>query len=104
MGGGPELRACPITVRERSGLVGDFAAGHVLSHETCPKSSVFSGKPVIELDDIWLKYEKEMPDVVKGLPLRYIRVNFLHCWAATARVSPRHSPSSAGSVKLIVAK
>jgi energy-coupling factor transport system ATP-binding protein len=65
----PNSAPCPITVRDGRDWLADFAAGHVLSHETCPKSSVFSGKPVIELDDIWLKYEKEMPDVVKGLSL-----------------------------------
>jgi energy-coupling factor transport system ATP-binding protein len=73
----PNIAICPITVRDGRDWLTDYAAGHALSYETRPKPPAPAGDPVIELDDIWFKYEKDLPDVVKGLALKVHKGEFL---------------------------
>ena len=63
---------CPVTVRDGRRWISDFAQ----CHELCPvekKRPEISGDTVIDLDGLWFRYEKELPDVVKGLTLQVRR-------------------------------
>ena len=69
--------ACPVTVREGREWLAGYAADHPLRElppEPCPGCP---GETVLEARDLWFKYEKDMPDVVKGLNLSVRRGEFL---------------------------
>ena len=58
---------CPITVREgRAWLSGMEIKNEMVASEDLPHS----GKPAIELRNAWFKYEKNGPDVLKGLSFK----------------------------------
>lgn len=60
---------CPVTVREgREWLMG-FAANHTLCALPDEKSHEYSEDVIISAEDLWFKYEKNAPDVVKGLSM-----------------------------------
>ena len=68
---------CPVTVREGRDFMAAFAAANEIGQ--VPPEKVFSGEsgePVIELSDIWFKYEKDGPDIVKGLNLNVKKGEF----------------------------
>ncbi|MEA5023422.1 Vitamin B12 import ATP-binding protein BtuD [bioreactor metagenome] len=65
----PNHRACPITVRDGRDWLADFAASHSLITGAWPETASLAGEVAISLEDIWFKYEKDLPDVVKGLSL-----------------------------------
>ncbi|MCF2661631.1 ECF transporter S component [Pseudoflavonifractor phocaeensis] len=68
---------CPVTVREGRDWLAGYAADHPLRElppEPCPGCP---GETVLEARDLWFKYEKDMPDVVKGLNLSVRRGEFL---------------------------
>jgi energy-coupling factor transport system ATP-binding protein len=59
---------CPVTVRDGRQWLSQAAIKHPL-----PKAESYdsTGKsPAIELEEVWFKYEKDAPDVVKGLSFR----------------------------------
>ncbi|MCM1149311.1 MAG: ATP-binding cassette domain-containing protein [Butyricicoccus sp.] len=68
---------CPVTVREGRDWLEDFAAAHAL--EGLPPEPVqrHSGENAIEAEGLWFKYEKDSPDVVKGLTLSVKKGEFL---------------------------
>jgi len=68
---------CPITVREGRDWLTSFAESHMLHALPGEPQYVYPDETVIETDNIWFKYEKEMPDVVKGLSLRVRKGEFL---------------------------
>jgi energy-coupling factor transport system ATP-binding protein len=61
---------CPVTVRD--GAV--WLAGQSPDKDAIPieaSSGIHkSAKPAVELDEVWFKYEKGLPDVIKGLSFR----------------------------------
>lgn len=58
----------PITVREGRDWLEAYAAGHPLS--PLPEAAEYPrGEAVIRAKDLWFRYEKTAPDVVKGLSL-----------------------------------
>jgi len=68
---------CPITVREGANwlsLVADSEPGKIasLADAKPDKAAVrpAGSAPAVELDDVWFKYKKDLPDVVKGLSLK----------------------------------
>jgi energy-coupling factor transport system ATP-binding protein len=65
----PNAAPCPITVRDGRNWLADYAAGHELSHAMHPDPREPSGEPVIELSNIWFKYDEDLPDVVKDMSL-----------------------------------
>jgi len=73
----PNSAPCPVTVRDGRNWLMDYASGHPLSRETCSTSPTPSGEPVIELEEVWFKYDKDLPDVIKGLSLTVRRGEFL---------------------------
>lgn len=61
--------SCPVTVREGRDWLDAFAQEQPLGQVPEKDVKEISGKPIIELDEVWFRYEKEAPDVVKGLSL-----------------------------------
>ncbi|HBL82580.1 MAG TPA: septum site-determining protein MinC [Clostridiales bacterium] len=59
---------CPVTVREGRKWLETIAAEKEPDLSEIPKDPAFSyTKPMIELHEVWFRYEKDAPDVVKGL-------------------------------------
>ena len=68
---------CPVTVRDGRSWLTDYAARHPLAalpEERIPRPS---DEIAIELEDVWFKYEKDLPDVVKGVCLTVKKGEFL---------------------------
>ena len=63
--------ACPVTVREGRTWLENFAASHALKDPAAfrAETPAPSGMPALEFRDVWFRYEKNLPDVVKGLSL-----------------------------------
>ncbi len=67
----------PVTVREGRDWLTSFAAGHTL--QALPEERVPPcGKELaVSCQELWFRYEKDLPDVVKGLSLDLRRGEFL---------------------------
>lgn len=61
----------PLTVREGRQWLDEYANNHTL-HETCisNKPALLSEETAITVKDLWFRYGKDLPDVVKGLNLQ----------------------------------
>ncbi len=68
---------CPITVRDGRDWLSKFSEEHEFAPVPAPKPVRHSNENAIELEDIWFRYEKDMPDVVKGLSLKVKKGEFL---------------------------
>ena len=68
---------CPVTVREGREWLEAFSVDHPLVPNKMQAPPVASGEPVLALDELWFKYEKDSPDVVRGLSLTVGRGEFL---------------------------
>ena len=60
---------CPVTVREGREWLTDYGAKHPLHPIPPEPSRVYPEDPVLEASELWFKYEKNNPDVVRGLSL-----------------------------------
>ena len=61
---------CPLTVRDGRMWLEEYSKDNTLNTEIIPKDKVQDNSDVaIEIKDAWFRYEKELPDVVKGLNL-----------------------------------
>ena len=61
--------ACPLTVREGRQWLSDYAATRPLGPLPQEKTQPPAAKPLVELDEIFFRYEKDHPDVLRGLSL-----------------------------------
>ena len=68
---------CPITVRDGRDWLEDYAKGHPLVELQEERISVTAEETAITLEDVWYKYEKDLPDVVKGVSLTVKKGEFL---------------------------
>lgn len=60
----------PVTVREGRLWLEAFSENNTLYPELIPQSTPrHETEPAIELSDVWFRYEKDSPDVIKGLSL-----------------------------------
>ena len=59
---------CPLTVREGRSWLTDLTAGHALS-TALPPQEVPTGKPALELQNLWFRYEKDGADILRGVDL-----------------------------------
>lgn len=74
----PNTQECPITVRDgRLWLDGIKREHPFASIPDEPEAATQEGVPEIELSDIWFKYEKDLPDVIRGLSFKAYRGEFL---------------------------
>ena len=62
--------SCPITVREGANWLSLIAGGEPLGHLKPDKRTAPLQDSAVELDDVWFKYGKDLPDVVKGLSFK----------------------------------
>lgn len=80
---------CPITVREGRKWLSGILKNHELrcrkneipKQYSQPKGKIYGEKeenPVIELRDVWFRYDRNEPDVVKDLSLKVFQGQF-HC-------------------------
>ncbi|WP_026895376.1 energy-coupling factor transporter ATPase [Clostridiisalibacter paucivorans] len=61
---------CPITVRDGRHWITEFAKNRPLNKDAIPKDCKTDlSNPIIEMDEVWFRYERELPDVVKGLSI-----------------------------------
>ncbi len=59
---------CPLTVREGRAWLEEYAKDNVLNTDIIPKDKACNNtNTVIELRDVWFRYGKDLPDVLKGL-------------------------------------
>ncbi len=69
--------ACPVTVREGRDWLTSYAASHPLNPLPPERTYAYPEEAAIEGNDLWFKYEKDLPDVVKGLSLKVRKGEFL---------------------------
>ena len=64
----PNTLDCPVTVRDGRHWLDSFAATRTLNTNKFKSSIAVPSKerPSVELREAWFRYEKELPDVVKG--------------------------------------
>lgn len=61
---------CPITVREGRQWLDNFAKeNEVKAIDESVKREITHAKPSVEVKEAWFKYEKDLPDVVKGVSI-----------------------------------
>jgi len=61
---------CPLTVRDGRAWLEEFSKTNKLDSNIIPKDKAQNYvEKVIEIKDAWFRYEKELPDVVKGFNL-----------------------------------
>ncbi len=75
----PNEQSCPITVRDGRLWLDEFAAKHPMriTDYDCGKYEIPKCSPVVELKDVWFRYERELPDVVKGLSVKVFKGELL---------------------------
>jgi energy-coupling factor transport system ATP-binding protein len=78
----PNDLPCPVTVRDGRLWLSEFAESHTLNKIPSEGTNAKFGQnaedcPEIELCDLWFKYEKDQPDVIKGLSFKAEKGEFL---------------------------
>ena len=68
---------CPVTVRNGRSWLEDYGNRHPLGALPEERIPVRAPENAIELEDVWFKYEKDLPDVVKGVSLEVKKGEFL---------------------------
>ena len=68
---------CPITVRDGRDWLTDYAERHPLGMIPKETETAASEETAITLEDVWFKYDKDLPDVVKGVNLTVKKGEFL---------------------------
>lgn len=68
---------CPVTVRDGSDFLSRFAEKN--SFRDIPENNISydSGNVVLETSDVWFRYEKDSPDIVRGLGIKLHEGEFL---------------------------
>ncbi len=64
--------SCPLTVREGRNWLSDQLAGREIKTQSLPTETEYTEPeaPAIELKEVWFRYEKDLPDVLKGVGLK----------------------------------
>ncbi len=65
----PNSLSCPITIRDGRCWLREYAKENELNSDLIPKDSPKSdfSEIVVEIKDAWFRYDKNLPDVIKGL-------------------------------------
>ncbi len=63
---------CPLTVKEGR----DFLERHFVFKETLAKEYVHNEKTAVELKNVWFRYEKDLPDILRGTSLKIYEGEF----------------------------
>ncbi len=69
----------PLTVRDGRLWLEEYSATHGLNRDLTSRTDAYKEKDdtVIEIKDTWFRYEKDSPDVIKGLNLKVGKGEFL---------------------------
>ncbi|MCB6571028.1 ATP-binding cassette domain-containing protein [Eubacterium limosum] len=69
---------CPLTVREGRQWLSELAEGKEIAEPTIPLEVDYytNAKNVIELKDVWFRYERDLPDVVRDLSMKVKKGEF----------------------------
>jgi energy-coupling factor transporter ATP-binding protein EcfA2/uncharacterized membrane protein len=62
-----EDESCPISVRDGKNWIEGVCTGRALNGLEPRPAPVRGDVPAVGLDEVWFKYEKDLPDVIKGL-------------------------------------
>ena len=73
----PNDAPCPVTVRQGKDWLTAFVQTHLLRGLPPEPARPSSDEPVLTGEELWFKYEKDAPDVVKGLSLQVKKGEFL---------------------------
>ena len=68
---------CPITVRDGREWLTEYAKLHPLNALPVESKHHYPDQTVITADDLWFKYEKDLPDVVRGLKIEVKKGEFV---------------------------
>ena len=68
---------CPITVRDGRDWLENYSKNHALKELPAEQIPALSRDTVITANEVWFKYEKDTPDVVKGLNLSVQKGEFV---------------------------
>ena len=68
---------CPISVCDGRNWLLDYAKMHELQPVPEEKKNAPNGETVVSARELWFKYDKDLPDVVKGLSLELHKGEFL---------------------------
>lgn len=60
---------CPMTVRDGSEFLSALAQKQNFHPLKAEKQHIYSDEVVLQAEDLWFRYEKDSPDVVKGMQL-----------------------------------
>lgn len=60
---------CPVTVKEGRSFLREYTQLHPLSQAVIPEEKKSFGESMVCVEDAWFRYEKNQPDVVKGVNL-----------------------------------
>ena len=69
--------ACPISVCDGRNWLLDYAKTHELHPISEETKNTPNGETVVSAQELWFKYDKDLPDVVKGLSLELHKGEFL---------------------------
>ena len=69
--------SCPVTVREGRDWLSGFSQKNELCEVPPERTYTYAPETIMECSELWFKYEKELPDTVKGLSLRVQKGEFL---------------------------
>ena len=69
--------ACPVSVCDGRNWLLDYAKTHELQASPEETKNAPNGETVVSAQELWFKYEKDLPDVVKGLSLELCKGEFL---------------------------
>ena len=68
---------CPVSVCDGRNWLLDYAKTHELRPVPEEKKNTPNGETVVSARELWFKYDKDLPDVVKGLSLELHKGEFL---------------------------
>lgn len=68
---------CPVTVREGRSWLTEFTSRYPLHPCLVHQTASPGGEPVLELNNVWFRYKKEQPDVLRGLSMTLRRGELL---------------------------
>jgi len=69
--------ACPITVRDGRNWLAEYALEHPLQEVPAEQVHPHGEEAVIEGKELWFRYEKDEPDVIRGLDLKVKKGEFV---------------------------
>ena len=61
---------CPMTVSDGRNQLTDWAGEHTLKQVPVKNGTTPNTKPCLELEEVWFRYEKDTPDILKSVSMK----------------------------------